>query len=199
MKNKFNRNEKLFDAVLKVAAEEALWNEVNAMPSCEVLNKMYPRTESLDEKINAVSKREFKKEGRKKVLSAFTKIAAGFLFIFAVSIGTLIINSALQDETDTGDAMFVLGYIPQGFSLVSTQYTFANDTGQNFTVGGVYASLEDENVSTRENAEARQQRRTLYIYDENTITWQVGEYIFAITASLDYEILEKIREGMSVN
>ena len=42
---------KLFAAVLKVAAEEAWQEEMDSLPSLDELNEMYPPSESLDKRV----------------------------------------------------------------------------------------------------------------------------------------------------
>jgi hypothetical protein len=53
-------NEKLFDAILKVALEETIDREMESLPSSEELKKMFPRSAATDKRfmkiINAASK-----------------------------------------------------------------------------------------------------------------------------------------------
>jgi hypothetical protein len=44
-------DEKLFETLLKIAAEDALREEMETIPSDEELKKMYPRNKSLDKKV----------------------------------------------------------------------------------------------------------------------------------------------------
>ncbi|MCL2225403.1 MAG: DUF4367 domain-containing protein [Defluviitaleaceae bacterium] len=159
MKNSANDglNEKIFDALFKIAADEALKEEMDAMPSCEELNKLYPRTKSLDKKVYAVINRESRAIKTKKAIRAFTKIAAGFCVIAVLGIGAAMSVEAsrnfilnffvdmrgdyvafdfgLGDRPTPGDGKIVLGYKPEGFELVSnhamesmTMYVFADDS-----------------------------------------------------------------------
>lgn len=165
MKNNENMtmNEKLFEAMLKIATDEALREEMENLPSNEELNKMYPRTKSLDKKVNAVFKREFRVARRKKALQTFSRMAAVFS-IFTVITGVVLMSveasrnfilNALIDMRgdyiafdfgigDTAieeDSGMVLGYLPESFELIGGQSLegvsiriFATDTGHSLIV-----------------------------------------------------------------
>ncbi|MCL2264135.1 MAG: DUF4367 domain-containing protein [Defluviitaleaceae bacterium] len=165
MENNMNTttNEKLFDALLRVAADEALREEMDALPPDEELNKMYPRTKSLDKKVNAVIKREFRAIRMKRAILTFTKIAAG-ISLFTVLTGALlmsveasrnfILNALIDIRGDyiaidfsigamptTEYTGIVLDYLPEGLELISSQSLrrmntkiFASDTGDSLIV-----------------------------------------------------------------
>ncbi len=57
-----NTNDALFDAVLTAAAEEALRQKMDEMPSCEKLNKQYKPSLGLDKNIRKmIAKYRFRK------------------------------------------------------------------------------------------------------------------------------------------
>jgi len=136
------RNEQLFDAILKVATDEALQKEMDALPSKEELDKMFPRTESFDRKMRGVIKKEFKVARRTKTIHRFTRIAAIFCLIAFAGMGALmsvsasrnfILNMIINIRGDyvafdfgaggtpppSGNSI-VLGYKPEGFELESS-------------------------------------------------------------------------------
>jgi hypothetical protein len=150
--------EKLFEAVLKVAADEALREEMEALPDNEELNKMYPRTKSMDKKAYAVINREQRAAKKKKTLRILAQIAAGCC-IFIVASGIVLISVEASrnyilnylidmrgdyvafefgtDDTSTPEGNgFVFGYLPEGFELINSQamenfitYIFTDETG----------------------------------------------------------------------
>ncbi|MCL2357886.1 MAG: hypothetical protein FWC70_12170 [Defluviitaleaceae bacterium] len=192
------RNEKLFDAILKVAAEEALREEIDAMPSCEELNKMYPRSKSLDKKVYAAINRKFGAARRKRIARIFAKIAACFIFAaigagisgaFFLGVG----SRAPEGEPQTGIAF---GYIPQGFELVAAQeyYTFADDDGRRFAVRRASGDVIEAG-SDYVRVEFRPQSIVPDI-DISEITMEVGENIIISSFSLDSETLSKIAESI---
>jgi len=142
-KTEMTMNEKLFEAMLKIATDEALREEMEALPSNEELNKMYPRTESLDKKVFAVINKEFKTTRKKKILRIVMQSAAVFSIIIVVSGIILmsveasrnyIINTLIDMRSDyvvfdfgtdnlatTETSGFSLNYLPEGFELISNQ------------------------------------------------------------------------------
>lgn len=152
------RNERIFDAMLKIAADEALREEMAALPSDEELLRMYPSTESLDRKAYAVIKKEFRVINRRKALRLLSRVAAVFCIIAVLSTGVLMVTPAsrnfilnflvdirydhvafdfgLEDIPDINGDAAVFRYAPEGFVLVTSHtletlitYVFENDEG----------------------------------------------------------------------
>ena len=84
-----DRNEKLFDAMVKTAFEEAVQQEMDSLPSREKLNEMYPSSEAFDKQIMAIIAKEEKtykrRQASKQALKVFTRIAASIAILFTVS------------------------------------------------------------------------------------------------------------------
>jgi len=78
-----NRNERLFDSMLEVAAEEAMLQRMDSLPTCEELDKMYPLSAELDSRIKKIITKEARYHKRKNLLDIFMKVAAciGITFI----------------------------------------------------------------------------------------------------------------------
>jgi len=143
-KNKiFDKNERILDGLIKIAANEVLREEMDALPSDDELLKMYPSVESLEKKGLAIINREFRVINRKKALQAFARIAAVFC-VFAVFGATILIatpttrnfilNFLIDVKEDHVVIDFGLGavngeninatefnFIPEGFLLINQQ------------------------------------------------------------------------------
>jgi len=135
------RNDKLFDAVLKVAAEEAMVQRMETMPNREELMKQYPRSDIFDKKMAKVIGRHDRAEKRKQTMRYFYRAAAVFAIFFTVSVTTLmsveasrnfIINRlstiiSFHDDHvafefraaafENEEIGFTLGYLPYGFEV----------------------------------------------------------------------------------
>jgi hypothetical protein len=83
------QNEIWFDALLKVAASETLKNEMNMLPSEEVLNEKYQPSAELDRRIKRITTRSRLKTKIKKCARVTRKLAACIIIILAVSSVTL--------------------------------------------------------------------------------------------------------------
>jgi hypothetical protein len=136
------RNEKLFDAVLKIAAEEAVVERMEALPSREELAKLYPRSQVFDKKVAKIIGKHDKAEKKRKnafVVRRFLKIAAAFLLAITVGFSLLLIDEDVRAavrqtiiEWNEGFTRFIfqgnrhnvemnisdfrLTYIPDGFA-----------------------------------------------------------------------------------
>ncbi|MCL2199171.1 MAG: DUF4367 domain-containing protein [Defluviitaleaceae bacterium] len=165
MENSANieRNKKVFDALFNIAAEEALKEEMDALPSCEELNEIYPRTKSLDKKVYDAINREKRIAKRKKTINTFTKIAAGFCIIAMLCMGALmsveasrnfilnflidmrgdyiVFDFGVEERSHSSVGEIVLNYKPEGFELINTHtqdtlriYVFMDDADQNIII-----------------------------------------------------------------
>jgi len=131
-------DDKIYKAIFKAAAEEALREEMAALPSDEELNEMYPRTKTLDKKVNAVLKQEFKTARRKQRLRLAARVAAVVILFVLVGGSVLmsveasrnfILNTLIDRRGDyiafdfgidgtpneAGNGI-ILGYLPEGLS-----------------------------------------------------------------------------------
>jgi hypothetical protein len=140
--------DKLFDAVIKVAAEEALIQEMSVMPSCDDANSLYQPSVSLDKKINKIishHKRMIKAASWKK---STLKTAAAYAILITASITILfsvkatrnfIFNAVgkLQEDhfsIEYIDPSYVIpvnykpAYLPDGFE--ESSYTSIGNIGK---------------------------------------------------------------------
>ncbi|MCL1884582.1 MAG: DUF4367 domain-containing protein [Defluviitaleaceae bacterium] len=152
------RNEKLFDALLKVALEEVIDREMNALPSSEELNKMYPPSDAMKKRFDAILESANEESTIKRVTRIAGRVAAVFAIFFTVSTIVLmsveasrvfilntIINiyddhvvfdfGAIGHTADNEDAIYE--FVPTSFSYVSSQhldtmsvFIFTNEEGE---------------------------------------------------------------------
>jgi len=155
---KAERNERILDGLIKIAATEVLREEIDALPSDEELEKMYPSVESLEKRGFAIINKEFRSINRKKALRKLARAAAAF-FVFMGAFVTvlmaypttrnLILNLLIDVHDDHVVLDFGLGvyhgedisemelyYVPESFSLINRQsldnmmnYVFENAMG----------------------------------------------------------------------
>ena len=151
-------NEKLFDALLKVAFEEEIDREMEAMPSSEELNKMYPRSAATNKKFNNIINPPVKESTIRRVSRIAARVAASFAVFFTVGAIVLmsveasrifILNTIINiyddhvvfdfgeigQTTDNGDTLYE--FVPTGFSYVTSQhletmsmFIFTNEEGE---------------------------------------------------------------------
>lgn len=152
------RNEKLFDALLKVAFEEVIDREMESLPSSEELNKMYPRSASINKRFNNIINPPIKESTAKRVSRIAFRGAASLAIFFTV--GTIVLMSVeasrvfilntiiniyddhvvfdfgeIGQTTDNGDSLYE--FVPTGFSYVTSQhlenvsiFIFTNEEGE---------------------------------------------------------------------
>ncbi len=140
-----NINDKLFDAMLKIAAEEALRQEIDEMPSCEELNAQYKPSPALDKKIRkTISRHNFKEKAARRRKYAARTAACAAIFIIISSTVLLgieatrnnIFNAIIQwrekyvsiEHSDNADntqknIIYRPTYLPEGFEEVSSKVT----------------------------------------------------------------------------
>jgi len=137
-----HKDDKIFEALLKIAADEAVRDEMESLPALEELNKMHPPSNALREKTRITIKNEEKTYKRKKLLRNFKKIAAMIGFVFAICTAVIfsveayrnfIINIFInvqddhvafdfgQDEPSTSTYESVHHYMLDGFELINRQ------------------------------------------------------------------------------
>lgn len=89
------RQEKLFDAVLKVALDEYIESEMESYPSKEELDKMYPRSAAFDKRVNKIIAKEERIVKRKKAIRIFTRVAACIgIFFFICSVVLMSVEAS---------------------------------------------------------------------------------------------------------
>ena len=149
-------NAKIFDAILNIAADDAMQREMAKLPSLEELNKMYRPSEALDKRVHSIIRRDARAARRRKIMRTFAKAAAILCVFIVVCFGVLmtveasrnyILNMLIDVRDDhvlfefgqgnasgTIDSMLISEALPEGFVLVdshiltdSSLYFFINE------------------------------------------------------------------------
>ena len=156
------RSNKLFDAILKVAAEEAMKEEMDLMPNLDDLNKSYRPSASLNKKVYSIIKNERRAAKRKLTLRGFVKVAAVIGIFFTISTTILlgveasrnfILNTFINIQNDhvafefnqskesADNSSFIFNYFPQGFNLLNSHNAgetnlsiYTNDFGEEIII-----------------------------------------------------------------
>lgn len=105
-----DKTERIFNAMLKAAAEEATIQEMDELPSREELEKMHPRSEALDKRVAKIIGKHERMETRKKAARIFTRVAAAVGIFFTVGFAALMSVEASR--------VFILN------TIISMQYNY---------------------------------------------------------------------------
>ena len=170
--NSENKSENLFNAIAKVATEEAAKQEMAALPSREELKKLYPDGEAFYENMMKKINKHDRAEKMKKARKIFYRFVASVAVVFIISfIGLMSVEASRNfiisrvvriygdrayvtyqfgdlSHFETGQLYF--GYLPEGFILESKtpflylwNHNFVDENG-NFGLFVQYFILEDE-------------------------------------------------------
>jgi hypothetical protein len=90
-------NERLFEAMLEVAVEEAVIQEMAALPSRKELDILYPYSAEFDNKIRRIINQEKKSYKRRQVARVFMKVVTYISIVFIV--GTVVLMSVEASRT----------------------------------------------------------------------------------------------------
>jgi len=113
-------NEKLFDAIIKVAAEEAWQEESDSLPSLEELNEMYPTSETLDKRVYGAINKAARRGKIKKAIRYTIRCAMAFCVFIVLAGGalmsveasrTFILSRIINISDDYARIHFQLGYV----------------------------------------------------------------------------------------
>ena len=154
--------DEIFEALLKVAAKDAMQREMAVLPTLEELNEQYPPSEALNKKVYATFKKEARATQRKKMMRVFIRAAAVFCVFVVVSVGALMTVEASrnfifnlliemrdgyvsirfeENNVTTIDAESIINYLPDGFVLVESHrledfsiLIYANENGDEIIV-----------------------------------------------------------------
>jgi len=162
---KNNIDDKLFDAMLKIAAENALEQDMEEMLSCEELNEQYQPSPDIDKRIRIVIAQHERKEKAAIWRKAAMKISVIASLIIIVSTAVLlsveasrnyIFNAVIRWQEDHfsfehGDNMteqpsieiYKPTYLPEGFEEV-----FASITGDINRI--IYQNKNDMRITFRQ-------------------------------------------------
>jgi len=149
-----NRNEMLFEALMKISVCEAFENEMDALPSEAQLSDEYKPSAELDRRIKKLIEQNRRRSGVKHFLRGAGKVAACIAIIFTALSVTLLsvratrsaILNAIVEWTEkyakiefkntSADQSYRPETLPGGFDLTQTKeagntvmLTYMNETG----------------------------------------------------------------------
>ena len=211
--NSSDSDEKLFDALLKVASEEAFRQEIEGMPSCEEMNETYKPSAELDKKICNMIKRQKINTRLKRAMWITTRIAASLgvaivaltALIFSVQAArNYVLNTLVEWQSDHAsfnfgnqidDAFNFKGYsptyIPLGFEQTSMNLSdtfcvvsYQNQNGKLITIMMTLAESSDASIDI-ENTD----------YSEITVN-QDKAYLFKAKAEGEVSIIIWQHDGI---
>jgi len=171
-----SRNEIIFNTLIDAAAEEALRQEMDEMPSCDDLDKIYSPTPEMDKKIRRLIKKVEAIQRIKKILILTGKISVVFI-AFMVVVSTVlfsveasrnyILNIYIRWNDDHSSFEFndnsittqfdsyIINYVPEGFILdnvfsndIVRKLTYANEKNEKITI---FKSFADSSSLTADN------------------------------------------------
>jgi len=93
-----SKAEKLFDAMIKTAIEEAVEQEMAKLPSDESLNAQYPTSDILDKKVMRIIARENRVRKRNIWRNLSIGIAASFALVFTIGAVGLMNFHTISDD-----------------------------------------------------------------------------------------------------
>ncbi|MCR6545521.1 DUF4367 domain-containing protein [Dehalobacterium formicoaceticum] len=106
---KNNLDDKLFDAMLKIAVEKAFEQEMDELPSCEEMNAQYKPSPNLDKRIRKlISRHRFNKKVsswkktamRVAASAAIVIVVSGTILLSAEATRNYIFNAAIRWQED---------------------------------------------------------------------------------------------------
>jgi len=185
MNTNAERNEKIFEAMLKTAFEEVVEEEMKALPSLEELEKTCPRSPELDKRMYKLITEKERVAKRERIYKVIIRSAAVLCILFAVA--TLAIFSVEASRNFIFNTLYNMrsDHVEIGFGNADTEETVANDISYNITLAliqegfeytssnvmgdiaaTIFTNLNNEQVFFRQNASAT---LNLLIDNENRV------------------------------
>lgn len=87
-----------FDAMLQMAAREAVYRQLDSFPSKRELEKMFEPTQTHEDKINKIIKKETRADKFAEFNRQFSKVAVILLITFTVTFTPLISAKAVRES-----------------------------------------------------------------------------------------------------
>ena len=84
-----DKDDALFEALLKSAAFEAIEKEIEELPSCEEMNRAHKPSVELNAKIALMLQESLTKSQRRRKRSNFLRLVAGLMIVFVMSMGVM--------------------------------------------------------------------------------------------------------------
>jgi len=225
----------MFEAMLKVAAKAVAVKEVDELLRQEELEGSLSHSEGLEKRFMKSLRKYRKAERNKRVKKTTYRVAASFGLFFL--IGSLIVMSveasrnfifnaiinirsdhiALgfgQGITDNEGIRFVLGYMSQGFELISSQggnnmtsLTFSDNSNRliiitQHTASSLYSFVDNENREFALTSIGGMEAYKFEAADENEfsmIKWSYESDVFSVAGTIEFHELMLIAENLTPN
>lgn len=132
------KNDLLFESIVKVAVKQALDKEIAELPSEEELGEEYKPSEELDRRIKDIIESKLAKQNKRRIHTKLTKIAACVCIFLGASAAvllnveatrTVILNAFIsfrENHTEIqfkdsviSDGIYRPVYLPKGFNETS--------------------------------------------------------------------------------
>ena len=84
------RYEKIFNALLDIASDEAMLRGINAIPTCDELDNTYMPSESMDNKIRRIISRIEHSKRAKAIIKTEGRKAVRFILLLIISVMILL-------------------------------------------------------------------------------------------------------------
>jgi len=101
-----SRTDKLFDAMVKTAVEDAVKQDLENLPNDETLNATYPASDMLNEKVKKIIIQGERAKKRRPLTNTFSRVVASLFLLLTVGVVTLSFTQPLwlprPDDTISG-------------------------------------------------------------------------------------------------
>ena len=87
-----------FDAMLKMAAAEAMYRQLDSFPSKKELENMFSPSKALEDKMNKLIRKESRSDKLARFNRQFSKVAVIMLMVFTVTFTPLISAKAVRES-----------------------------------------------------------------------------------------------------
>jgi len=208
-----DRNDKLLEAMFRVALEETIDRDMNALPNTEELNKIFPRSDAVDKKFRELVSSNAQKDSGKRISQGFVKVVASIIVMFILSAIALLSVEAsrsfifntiinIQDDHvafDFGDVLYNGEYdsnIPifyiDGFEYIGGRRHYTRNTFIYENIFGEQIILQQhKGMSLRVLIDNEHREFTIKRVESNDV------YIFAATSN-DYSHIIMWAQGDNV-
>ena len=220
------RNEILLDALIKMGVDEALENEIKAIPPVEELRETYKTSAALDARIAEIIKKDCRKHRVMRIRKRVAAIAAVVIFFVAGSLLSVeatrnaMFNTVLewrdkyiqiQFTEDSQKDIYRPSFLPAGFTEIS-ESRFENIVILNYDGGSlgkvIFKQYPAETSSSLVNNEDASYEETsvngaqaFFLQPDDTdlykiLLWQSNRVTFELNATVDRDVMIQIAKSV---
>ncbi|MCL2670897.1 MAG: DUF4367 domain-containing protein [Clostridiales bacterium] len=166
-------SEKMQDAILKAAFEEAVKQEAASCPGKAELDQMYPRSEIFDRKIGKLITKAERSQKRRPTIQVFTSIAASVAILLGVGNLVYMTTAGQRGPVDNPSIVSIANPLDARVLLEPVAFTSIDINGQEVFL---IESAEDGGL--------------------HVIKWEREGETFEISANIEIEALFAIVESI---